>query len=49
GFLAGVLQYILAHAPTLMSLAEETGTPPAAVGKALRALPLGDDNHEHST
>ncbi|RUX91522.1 DUF3572 domain-containing protein, partial [Mesorhizobium sp. M7A.F.Ca.CA.004.04.1.1] len=24
------------------------GTPPAAVGKALRSLPLGDDNHEHS-
>ncbi|RUX80343.1 DUF3572 domain-containing protein, partial [Mesorhizobium sp. M7A.F.Ca.CA.004.08.1.1] len=22
--------------------------PPAAVGKALRSLPLGDDNHEHS-
>ncbi|WP_136620600.1 MULTISPECIES: DUF3572 domain-containing protein [Mesorhizobium] len=49
GFLAGVLQFILAHEPTLMRFAEETGTPPAAVGKALRALPLGDDNHEHST
>lgn len=31
-----------------MRFAEETGTPPAAVGKALRALPLGDDNHELS-
>lgn len=48
GFLAGVLQFILAHEPTLMRFAEETGTPPAAVGKALRALPLGDDNHERS-
>jgi len=48
GFLAGVLQFILAHEPTLMRFAEETGTPPASVGKALRALPLGDDNHEHS-
>lgn len=48
GFLAGVLQFILAHEPTLMRFCEETGAPPASVGKALRALPLGDDNHEHS-
>ena len=48
GFMAGVLQFILAHEPTLMRFAEETGTPPADVGKALRALPLGDDNHERS-
>ena len=49
GFLAGVLQFILAHEPTLLRFAEETGTPPAAVGKALRSLPLGNDDHEHST
>ena len=48
GFLAGVLQFILAHEPTLMRFAEETGTPPAAVGQALRALPAGDDSHERS-
>jgi len=48
GFLAGVLQFILAHEPTLLRFAEETGTPPASVGKALRALPLGGDDHEHS-
>jgi hypothetical protein len=48
GFLAGVLQFILAHEPTLMRFCEETGTPPAAVGKALKALPTGDDDHEHS-
>jgi len=48
GFLAGVLQFILAHEPTLLRFAEETGTPPAAVGEALRALPLGDDDHERS-
>jgi hypothetical protein len=48
GFLAGVLQFILAHEPTLLRFAEQTGTPPAAVGKALRALPTGDDNHEYS-
>jgi len=49
GFLAGVLQFILAHEPTLLRFAEETGTPPAAVGKASRALPLGNDDHERST
>lgn len=49
GFLAGVLQFILAHEPTLLRFAEETGTPPASVGKALRALPTGDDNQEYST
>ncbi|TPI35739.1 DUF3572 family protein [Mesorhizobium sp. B3-1-9] len=49
GFLAGVLQFILAHEPTLLRFAEETGTPPAAVSKALRALPLGNDDHERST
>jgi hypothetical protein len=49
GFLAGVLQFILAHEPTLLRFAEDTGTPPAAVGKALRALPLGNDDHERST
>jgi hypothetical protein len=48
GFLAGVLQFILAHEPTLLRFAEETGTPPASVGTALRALPTGDDNHEYS-
>ncbi len=48
GFLGGVLQFILAHEPTLLRFAEETGTPPASVGKALRALPLGGDDHERS-
>ncbi|MGB5800738.1 MAG: DUF3572 domain-containing protein [Mesorhizobium sp.] len=49
GFLAGVLQFILAHEPTLLRFAEETGTPPAAVGAALRALPTGNDIYEAST
>ena len=48
GFLAGVAQFVLAHEPTLMRFAEETGTPPEALGKALKALPTGDDNHERS-
>lgn len=49
GFLAGVLQFILAHEPTLMRFSEETGTPPADVGKALAALPQGDDSYDRST
>ena len=48
GFLAGVLQFILAHEPTLMQFSEETGIAPGAVAKALRALPLGDDSHDSS-
>lgn len=49
GFLAGVLQFIAAHEPTLMRLSEETGIPPQQVSTALRALPFGDDNHDRST
>ena len=46
GFLAGVLQFIAAHEPTLLRFCEETGTPPASISAALRALPFGDDQHE---
>ncbi|MCX7305357.1 MAG: DUF3572 domain-containing protein [Hyphomicrobiales bacterium] len=49
GFLAGVLQFIAAHEPTLLRFAEETGTPPTDVSAALRALPFGDAAHDHST
>ncbi|MCV3240445.1 DUF3572 domain-containing protein [Mesorhizobium sp. ZC-5] len=49
GFLAGVLQFIVAHEPTLLRFAEATGTPPGAVLSAQRALPQGDDNYEGST
>jgi hypothetical protein len=48
GFLAGVLQFILAHEPTLMQFCESTGIAPGAVAKALRSLPLGDDSHDIS-
>ena len=41
GFLAGVLDFIAAHEPTLMRFAEATGTPPEAVLAARRALPGG--------
>ncbi|PSJ61848.1 DUF3572 domain-containing protein [Kumtagia ephedrae] len=49
GFLAGVLRFILAHEPTLLSFAEHAGIDPASVGAALRALPDGDELYEAST
>lgn len=49
GFLAGVLQFILAHEPTLLRFAQETGVPPASVGEAQKHLPSGDDTYESST
>jgi hypothetical protein len=49
GFLAGVLQFILAHEPTLLRFADESGVPPEDIAKAIRYLPLGDDRHDIST
>jgi hypothetical protein len=49
GFLAGLLQFILAHEPTLAAFCEATGNEPARVSAALRALPFGDDRFEAST
>ena len=49
GFLAGVLNFILAHEPTLLRFAEQTGIAPASVQEVLRVLPHGDDRHERST
>lgn len=46
GFLAGVLQFILAHEPSLMKFAEHSNIAPQDVGRALRALPTGDDRYE---
>ena len=48
GFLAGVLQFILAHEPTLLQFSTEAGMKPETIGQACRALPFGDDNHERS-
>jgi hypothetical protein len=48
GFLAGVLQFILAHEPTAKRFAEEAGIDPPAIMAASRALPLGDDRHDRS-
>jgi hypothetical protein len=41
GFLAGVLQFYLAHEPTLMRYCTETGTDPMAFQQALQLLPGG--------
>lgn len=49
GFLAGVLNFVLAHEPTLLRFAEEAGIAPGNVAKALRALPLGNDDYDRST
>ncbi|MEZ5811525.1 MAG: DUF3572 domain-containing protein [Rhizobiaceae bacterium] len=46
GFLAGVLQFIAAHEPTLIAFCEATGAEPQSVGMALRALPLGDGEQQ---
>lgn len=39
GFLAGVLDFVLAHEPTLMAFSEATGTDPALVARARLRLP----------
>lgn len=49
GFLAGVLQFIAAHEPTLLAFAESAEIEPAAILGAMRALPQGDDRFEGST
>ena len=49
GFLAGVLQFIAAHEPTLMAFAQASGRAPASVTRALSALPFGDDGFDGST
>lgn len=49
GFLAGVLQFIAAHEPTLLAFADNAGIEPSSVLRAMRALPQGDDRYESST
>ena len=49
GFLAGVLNFIAAHEPTLLAFAEHAAINPEAVLKAMRLLPQGDDRYERST
>ena len=49
GFLAGVLQFITAHEPTLLAFAEASGIAPGAIAAAQRALPNGDEDYQAST
>jgi hypothetical protein len=49
GFLGGVLDFILAHEPTVLKFAEETGVDPASIAAARRTLPGGDDRYLAST
>lgn len=48
-FLAGVLNFILAHEPTLNEFAEAENLHPSAVGKALKSLPGGDRGYEQGS
>jgi hypothetical protein len=48
GFLAGVLDFVAAHEPTLLAFAEASGTKPEDVMLARRMLPSGDDRHDRS-
>ncbi|WEX11709.1 DUF3572 domain-containing protein [Chelativorans sp. AA-79] len=43
GFLAGVLQFVLAHEPTLMAFSEANGVAPQDVDAAHKALPFGEE------
>ena len=48
GFLAGVLDFVLAHEPTLMAFCEASGRDPASVAAARQRLPGGDPSFESS-
>jgi len=43
GFLAGVLQFVLAHEPTLLAFCEAEGIAPNEVSAAHKALPFGEE------
>lgn len=49
GFLAGVLDFVLAHEPTALAFAATAGLDPASLAAARRALPGGDDRFLVST
>lgn len=42
GFLAGVLQFILAHEPTLLAFSDASVYPPQAISQAQQLLPGGE-------
>lgn len=49
GFLCGVLNFFLAHEPSLLQLSSAIGVEPAAIQAAARILPAGNDQYEQST
>ncbi|MCV0397022.1 MAG: DUF3572 domain-containing protein [Rhizobiaceae bacterium] len=49
GFLAGVLDFVLAHEPTLIEVAESLGVEPQSLARARRSLAPGDRDYESST
>jgi hypothetical protein len=48
-FLAGVLQFILAHEPTLNEFAAAENLHPSAVGQALKSLPGGERSYDQGS
>lgn len=44
GFLGGILQFLLAHEPTLMRFCEATQNEPSSIAFAARELPGGQMN-----
>lgn len=48
GFLAGVLDFVLAHEPTLMEFADTSGMPPQSIADARRLLTAGERNEAAS-
>lgn len=48
GFLAGVLQFIMAHEPTLIEFSQAENINPSLLRKAVNALPGGDETYEAS-
>lgn len=48
GFLAGVLDFVLAHEPTLLQFSQAADLPAEKVLEARRALPNGDDQYDRS-
>ncbi len=49
GFLAGVLQFLAAHEPSLLAFCQATGVKPESVLLAMRALPGGNEEYLRST
>jgi len=47
GFLAGVLQFILAHEPTLIDFSQAADIPPQRVATAARSLPFGEESWDY--